>query len=41
MDRKRAASALVKYAKEAFVENTRETSLVAPISPSPEGLIET
>ncbi|CAM9902394.1 unnamed protein product [Ectocarpus sp. 6 AP-2014] len=41
MDRKRTTSALVKYAKETFVENTRETSLVAPISPSPESLIET
>ncbi|CAM9683332.1 unnamed protein product, partial [Hapterophycus canaliculatus] len=38
--RKRAISALVKQAKATFVENTSGTSLVAPISPSPEELIQ-
>eukprot|EP00903_Cladosiphon_okamuranus_P010069 g9541.t2 len=39
--RNRAMSALVRHAKATFDENNRDTRLVAPISPSPEDLIQT
>lgn len=39
--RNRAISALVQHAKATFDENTRDTRLVAPISPSPQDLIQT
>lgn len=43
MDRgsqRRAFAALIHHAKEAFDDSTKDTALVAPISPSPPALIE-